>query len=122
MSERLPPAPAAVTEYFRRRRGSLAELTTADLQHNERLWVVETCGLPESACDPAITPGGSVPRPAAWEVKYGGSTEPEVVPAVHADTTHCGACARAFQPRREWSRYCSPICKQRAKRARRTAA
>ena len=49
----LPPSPAAVAEYFGRRRSSIAEFSPADILHNERLWVVEICGLPESALDPA---------------------------------------------------------------------
>jgi hypothetical protein len=49
----LPPTPAAVAEYFRRRRSAIAEFSPADVLHNERLWVVEICGLPESALDPA---------------------------------------------------------------------
>ena len=48
-----PPSPVAVTEYFRRRRSSISEFTPDDILHNERLWVVEICGLPESYLDPA---------------------------------------------------------------------
>jgi hypothetical protein len=49
----LPPSPAAIAEYFRRRRSTIAEFWPDDILHNERLWVVEICGLPESALDPA---------------------------------------------------------------------
>ena len=49
----LPPTPAAVAEYFRRRRSAIAEFSPDNILHNERLWVVETCGLPESELDPA---------------------------------------------------------------------
>src|SRR5215831_6509226 len=49
----LPPSAAAVAEYFRRRRSTIAEFTPDDILHNERLWVVEICGLDESFVDPA---------------------------------------------------------------------
>jgi len=49
----LPPSPAAVAEYFRRRRSTIAEFSPDNILHNERLWVVEICGSPESALDPA---------------------------------------------------------------------
>jgi hypothetical protein len=49
----LPPSPAAVAEYFRRRRSTISEFSPDDILNNERLWVVEACGLPESALDPA---------------------------------------------------------------------
>src|SRR5215472_10415889 len=48
----LPSSPAAIAEYFRRRRRTIAEFSPGDILHNERLWVIETCGLPESALDP----------------------------------------------------------------------
>jgi hypothetical protein len=46
----LPPIPAAVTEYFRRRQGSLYQLTSKDLAFNETLWR-RTCGLLEEPPD-----------------------------------------------------------------------
>jgi hypothetical protein len=49
----LPPSPAAVAEYFRRRRAAIAGFSKEDIRANEQLWVVETCGLPESYLDPA---------------------------------------------------------------------
>ena len=49
----LPPAPAAVAEYFRRKISTSSELSPADILSNESLWVLEICGLPESALDPA---------------------------------------------------------------------
>jgi hypothetical protein len=111
----LPPAPATVASYFTRRRSAIAEFTPEDLASNERLWVVEICGLTESAA------------PAAAEAENGGSKAAEVVPVVQSSDPPCGhcgqppcrGCGRAFQPRRQWSRYCSAGCKQRAKRARR---
>ena len=49
----LPPSPAAIAEYFRRRRSSISEFSPDDIRHNERLWVIEICGLDESFRDPA---------------------------------------------------------------------
>src|SRR5215471_19502391 len=49
----LPPSPAAIAEYFRRRRSTISEFSPDEILHNERLWVVEICGLPESELDPA---------------------------------------------------------------------
>jgi hypothetical protein len=43
----LPPPPAAVTEYFCRRRHTLSGFSLEDIVHNERLWHVEICGLSE---------------------------------------------------------------------------
>jgi hypothetical protein len=63
----LPPPPAAVAAYFQRRRSSIAEFLPEDLASNERLWVVEICGLTESAA-PATGEaenGGSAPAEAA---------------------------------------------------------
>jgi hypothetical protein len=114
----LPPTPAAVADYFARRRGSLAGFTPDETRHNERLWLVGACGLSESEAEVLLQPAAL----AALEAENGGSTEPKVVPATHAADPHCEACARVFQPRREWSRYCSVNCKQRAKRARRSVA
>jgi hypothetical protein len=115
MTALLPPTPAAVTAYFTRRRSAIAEFTPEDLASNERLWRVEICGLPESAA------------PAAVEAENGGSRSAEASPVVQSPDPPCGhcgqppcrACGQPFQPRREWSRYCSASCKQRAKRARR---
>jgi hypothetical protein len=47
------PPPAAVKDYFRRRRNSISEFSVEDILHNERLWVLDICGLPESCLDPA---------------------------------------------------------------------
>jgi hypothetical protein len=49
----LPPSASAVAEYFRRRRTAISEFSPDDILHNERLWVVEICGLDESFLDPA---------------------------------------------------------------------
>jgi hypothetical protein len=111
----VPPPPAAVAAYFARRRSSIAEFTPEDLADNERLWRVEICGLPESA------------TPAAGEAENGGSTSAEASPVAEPPDPSCRAhgeprcydCGQPFQPRRQWSRYCSAGCKQRAKRARR---
>jgi hypothetical protein len=111
----LPPPPAAVAAYFARRRSSIAEFMPEDLTANERLWVVEICGLTEPA------------TAATEEAENGGSTSAEASPVVQSSDPPCGhcgqppcrACGQPFQPRREWSRYCSAGCKQRAKRARR---
>jgi hypothetical protein len=48
----LPPSPAAVADYFGRKLGTISEFSPDDIRHNERLWIVETCGLPECALDP----------------------------------------------------------------------
>jgi hypothetical protein len=47
------PPPAAVAEYFRRKRHTIAEFAAEDILHNERLWVLDICGLLESYLDPA---------------------------------------------------------------------
>jgi hypothetical protein len=49
----LPPTPAAVAEHFRRKRSVIAALSKDDVLNNERLWVVDICGLPETELDPA---------------------------------------------------------------------
>jgi hypothetical protein len=61
----LPPTPAAVAAYFTRRRSAIAEFMPDELRHNERLWIVEICGLTESAA------------PAAGEGENGGSKAAE---------------------------------------------
>ena len=48
----LPPSPAAVADYFGRKLCTISEFSPDGILHNERLWVVETCGLPESELDP----------------------------------------------------------------------
>jgi hypothetical protein len=108
----LPPTPAAIAAYFTQRRSVISEFTPADIEHNERLWVVGICGMPEP-------PECAVP--ASPETENGGSEAAEVIPAVQGSDPRCSACGRAFQPQREWSRYCSASCKQRAKRRRRVA-
>jgi hypothetical protein len=117
----LPPTPAAVAAYFAQRRGSLAGFTPDEVRNNERLWLVEVCGLSEPPESEARAPAPAR-EGRALEAEDGGSMEPEVVPAIHAANSHCGACGQPFQPRREWSRYCTVNCKQRAKRARRVGA
>ena len=48
----LPPPYAAVADYFQRRRSSLSAFMPEDILHNERLWHVEICGLPEETFIP----------------------------------------------------------------------
>jgi hypothetical protein len=115
----MPPTTAAVSAYFRGRRSAIAEFSPEDLTANERLWR-EICGLPETA-EPAE------PQPAAAEAENGGSTSAEASPVAEPPDPSCGhcgqppcrGCGQPFQPRRGWSLYCSAVCKQRAKRARR---
>jgi hypothetical protein len=106
----LPPPPAAVAAYFQRRRSSIGGFSPEDLDANEQLWR-EICGLPQ---------------PAAAEAEKWGSTSVVASPVIPGPDPsaqpRCAGCGQPFQPRREWSRYCSPGCKQRAKRARRAAA
>jgi hypothetical protein len=79
----LPPTPAAVARYFESRRSRIIEFTPADIEVNEHLWVVETCGLPAAL---------HLPVPAALGAENGGSTAGEVVPVVGSpDPSFCGA-------------------------------
>jgi hypothetical protein len=119
----LPPAPAAVAAYFAQRRGTLAGFTPEDVRHNEMLWLVGACGLSESEAAALMgDPAPAMPTPAALEAENGGSMAAEVVALVQSPDPRCNACGQSFQPRREWSRYCTVNCKQRAKRARRAGA
>jgi hypothetical protein len=122
----LPPTPAAVAAYFKQRRGSLTELTPEDARHNERIWLVGACGLSESEAAAlmagAPSPAAAMPIGAALEAENGGSRAEEVMPVIQGPDPRCNACGQHFQPRREWSRYCTVNCKQRAKRARRVGA
>jgi hypothetical protein len=118
----LPPTPAAVAAYFAQRRGTLAGFTPDEIQHNEMFWLVGACGLSES--EAAALMGdlripAAMPTGAALEAENGGSMAEEVIPAAPCPDPRCNACGQPFQPRREWSRYCTVNCKQRAKRARR---
>jgi hypothetical protein len=115
----LPPAPAAVAAYFAQRRGTLAAITPEDARHNERLWLVGACGLSESEAAALLRTDA---LGAALEAENGGSMAAEVVALVQSPDPRCNACGQSFQPRREWSRYCTVNCKQRAKRARRAGA
>jgi hypothetical protein len=87
----LPPSPAAVAEYFRSRRRTIAEFSPDDIRHNERLWVVETCGLPESALDPApiITreQGARLDDPFSDKRKFG----------PRGQYTKCAGCGAVFE-------------------------
>jgi hypothetical protein len=110
----LPPPPAAVAAYFARRRSNLAGFTPDEIEVNERLWLVGACGLSE------VEAAALMASARALEAENGGSMAEEVIPVVQSPDPRCNACGRAFQPRREWSRYCTVNCKQRAKRARRS--
>src|SRR5215831_6431550 len=87
----LPPSPAAIAEYFRRRRSSIAEFSQDNILHNERLWVVEICGLPERALDPApiITreQAARLDDPFADKHKFGPSGQ----------YTKCTGCGAVFE-------------------------
>ena len=72
-------------------------------------------GVGEGTVIAAAAPGG--------EPENGGSGTPaDVEPILPLELAECGACGQQFYPPREWSRYCSARCKQRAKRARREVA
>jgi hypothetical protein len=86
----LPPEPVAVAEYFRRKISRISELTRADILHNERLWVLEVCNLPESALDPApiITrEQAAQDDPFANKRKFG----------PHGQYTKCAGCGDVFE-------------------------
>jgi hypothetical protein len=108
----LPPTPAAVAAYFTQRHGTLEAFTSDETRHNEWLWLVEICKLAESEAAALL-------QPPSLEAENGGSTSAEVIPVVQSPDPRCKACGQPFQPRREWSLYCSASCKQRVKRARR---
>jgi len=93
-------------------------MTYRRLHRMAELTVKESAGTP-------VRLGRYEERPAflSGEPQNGGSVAPiDVVPIQTPELTECGACGQRFRPLREWSRYCSPRCKQRAKRARREAA
>jgi len=98
----LPPSPAAIAEYFRRRR-TIAEFSPGDILHNERLWVIETCGLPESALDPTpiITreQAARLDDPFADKRTFG----------PHGQYTKCAGCGDVFESL--GLRLCSRCCK-----------
>jgi hypothetical protein len=136
----LPPSPAAIAEYFRRRR-TIAEFSPDDILHNERLWVIETCGLPESALDPApiITreQAARLDDPFSDKRKFGASgqyTKCADCGAVfeslglklcaacskssHApQTKRCQECGAPLHPGgRKTLKFCSSACRQKAHR------
>ena len=139
----LPPSPAAIAEYFRRRRSSISEFSPDDILHNERLWVVEICGLPESALDPApiITreQAGRLDDPFTDKRKFGprgqytkcagcsavfGSLGLRLCAACskssHApETKRCRECGAPLPPMgRKTLKFCSEACRQKAHRGR----
>src|SRR5215472_5361499 len=86
----LPPSPAAIAEYFRRRR-TIAEFSPGDILHNERLWVIETCGLPESALDP----GPIITRDQAARLGDPFTDKRKFGP--HGQYTKCAGCGAVFE-------------------------
>jgi hypothetical protein len=99
----LPPTPAAVTAYFNQRRRAIAEVTPDDIRHNEQLWVVETCGLPETELDPApiITreQAARLDDPFADKRKFG----------PRGQYTKCAGCGTVFESL--GLRLCATCCK-----------
>jgi len=87
----LPPSPAAIAEYFRRRRRTIAEFSPGDILHNERLWVIETCGLPESALDP----GPIITREQAARLDDPFTDKRKFGP--HGQYTKCAGCGAVFE-------------------------
>jgi hypothetical protein len=125
----LPPPPDAVRSYFALRVHSLSGWTPEEVTANERLWHVEICGLPEATFRspepaPSVTTQNRIPPIEKSE--NGGSKPAGVVREPPTNVTPlyraCEECRRPFRPTRPWSTFCSPRCKQRAKRARRSAA
>ena len=109
----LPPPAAAVAAYFARRRSTLAGFTPEDIEVNDRLWLVGACGFSESEAAALMASA------RALKAENGGSEPVAALPVEGGPDPRCNACGQPFQPRREWSRYCTVNCKQRAKRARR---
>ena len=137
----LPPSPAAIAEYFRRRRSSISEFSPDDIRHNERLWVVEICGLDESFLDPApiITreqatrlddpfadkrtfgPNGQYTKCAGYDAVFeslglklcvGCSKSSHAVPS-----KRCQECGAPLSPHgRKTLKFCSDTCRQKAHR------
>jgi hypothetical protein len=141
MSPTLPPTPALVSEYFRRRRRAIAEFTPDAILHNGRLWVVETCGLPESELDPApvITREQAMrlDDPFADKHKFGprgqyakcagcGTVFESLGLALcatccksshAAQAKRCRECGAPLPPRsRKTLKFCSATCRQKAYR------
>jgi hypothetical protein len=137
----LPPTPALVGEYFRRRRSAIAEFSPDDIRHNERLWVLGICGLPESAIDPApiITreQAARLDDPFSDKRKFGhrgqytkcagcGSVFESLglrLCATCCKSSHaaqakrCQACGAALPPGgRKTLKFCSAACRQKAHR------
>jgi len=98
--------------------GLRGAMTYRSLHRMAELTVKESAGTP-------VRLGRYEERPAflSGEPKKWGSAAPidVVVPIQTPELTECGACGQRFRPPRAWSRYCSPRCKQRAKRARKAA-
>jgi hypothetical protein len=137
----LPPPPAAVTEYFQRRRHTLSGFTPEDLLHNERLWQVEICGLPEETFNPEPI----VTRDQALQLDDPFADKREFGPnGQYANCEHCRAvfeslglrlcsacskssrgvrvrcceeCGASLPPTgRKSLRFCSDACRQKAQR------
>ena|SRR5215469_349744 len=87
----LPPSPAAVAEYFRRRRSTIAEFSPDDILHNERLWVIGIGRLPDSALDlaPIITreQAARLDDPFSDKRKFG----------PRGQYTKCAGCGAVFE-------------------------
>jgi hypothetical protein len=146
VSSVLPPTPHAVAGYFaKRRRGSLTEFSDAEIWHNERLWVVEICGLPESELDTSLTgldAAQASPQPAPQasfndaEDANGTNTPGDMLTALqppspsisapakprrshratHRPNAVCGRCDGAFrQTRGPSSRFCAD-CREPARK------
>jgi len=140
-ADMLPPSPAAVAEYFRRKRSAIAELSKEDIAFNERLWVVDMCGLPETEVDPApiITrdeaahrddpfkdtsrfgPVGQYTRCAGCGAVFeslGLRLCAGCCKSSHApQTTRCQKCSAPLPPRgRKTLKFCSDACRQKAHR------
>ena len=137
----LPPTPALVGEYFRRRRSAIAEFSSGDIRHNERLWVVEICGLHESELDPApiITREQAARRddPFSDKRKFGPRGQytkcagcgtvfeslglrlcAACCTSSHAaQAKRCQECGAPLSPRgRKTLKFCSTACRQKAHR------
>src|SRR5262249_55179653 len=87
----LPPSPAAIAEYFRRRRSSISEFSPDDIRHNERLWVIEICGLDESFRDPAPI----ITREQAARLDDPFTDKRTFGP--HGQYTKCAGCGAVFE-------------------------
>jgi hypothetical protein len=123
-SAQLPPTPALVGEYFRRRRSTLSNFTEVDLEANERLWR-QTCEeLVETAEKPVGAGRGGVTHEAA-------DVRQPPIPVTHQEgviafplpngTRECATCRKAFKPYRKEVAFCSGRCRQKAYRERKSA-